>query len=108
MFGRDNGLGVPVVAVATDGAEGKEKRVELLVGESTSAEEEERTEKRDGGCADMTEMRTPEWDRRGGGVLSETVLVSRFAFAFTAWAEHPPLDIISEEVSRRPENPSSS
>jgi len=58
MFGRDNGFGVPVVAVATDGAEGKEKRVELLVGESTSAEEEERTEKREGGgCADMTEMR---------------------------------------------------
>lgn len=49
MFGRDKGFGDPVVAGATDGAEGKEKRVELFVGESNSAEEEERTEKRGGG-----------------------------------------------------------
>jgi hypothetical protein len=54
MFGRDKGFGVPVVAVTTEGADGTEKRAELFVGESSSAEEEERTEKRDGGCADMT------------------------------------------------------
>lgn len=53
MFGRDKGFGVPVVAATTD-AEGIEKRAELFVGESSSAEEEERTEKREGGCADMT------------------------------------------------------
>jgi len=44
------------VAVVIDGAEGKEKRAEVFVGESSSAEEredEERTEKRDGGCVDM-------------------------------------------------------
>jgi len=56
MFGRDKGFGVPVVAVTTD-AEGIEKRAELFVGESNSAEEEERTEKREGGCADMTVRR---------------------------------------------------
>jgi hypothetical protein len=57
MLGRDNGFGIDVVAVATDGAEGKEKRAELLVGESNSAEEredEDRTEKREGGSADMS------------------------------------------------------
>ena len=55
MFGRDKGFGVPVVAVTADGAEGIEKRAEVFVGESNSAEEDERTEKRDGGgCADMT------------------------------------------------------
>ena len=53
MFGRDKGFGVPVVA-ATTGAEGTENRAELFVGESNSAEEDERTEKRDGGCVDMT------------------------------------------------------
>jgi hypothetical protein len=51
MFGRDKGFKVPAVAVAV--AEGKEKRVELFVGERRSAEEEERTEKREGGSADM-------------------------------------------------------
>jgi len=57
MFGRDKGFGVPVGAVTTEGADGREKRVELFVGESNSAEEDERTEKRDGGgCAIMTEM----------------------------------------------------
>jgi len=29
MFGRDDGFGVPVVAVATDWTAGKEKRVEM-------------------------------------------------------------------------------
>lgn len=56
MLGRDNGFGFPVVAVAIDGPEGKEKRAELFVGESNSAEErddEERTENREGGSADM-------------------------------------------------------
>jgi|HubBroStandDraft_3_1064219.scaffolds.fasta_scaffold1058132_1 hypothetical protein len=53
MFGRDKGFGVPVVAVTTDA----EKRAEVFVGESNSAEEEERTEKREGGCADMTVTR---------------------------------------------------
>ena len=56
MLGRDNGFGIPVVVVATEGPEGKEKRVELFVGESNSAEEredDERTEKREGGSADM-------------------------------------------------------
>lgn len=56
MLGRDNGFGFPVVAVAMDGPEGKEKRAELFVGESNSAEErddEERTENREGGSADM-------------------------------------------------------
>lgn len=46
-----------------DGAEGKEKRAEVFVGESNSAEEreeEERTEKRDGGCADMTVTVKPD------------------------------------------------
>jgi hypothetical protein len=57
MFGRDKGFGVPVVAATTDGAEGIEKRAELFVGESNSAEEEERTEKREGGCADMMTVR---------------------------------------------------
>jgi hypothetical protein len=52
MFGRDEGFGVPVVA--TDGTVGMEKRVEVFVGESNSPDEEERTEKRDGGCADMS------------------------------------------------------
>jgi hypothetical protein len=52
MFGRDEGFEVPVVA--TDGTVGIEKRVEVFVGESNSADEEERTEKRDGGCADMS------------------------------------------------------
>ena len=45
------------MAVVIDGADGKEKRAEVFVGESSSAEEreeEERTEKRDGGCADMS------------------------------------------------------
>ena len=45
------------MAVVIDGADGKEKRAEVFVGESNSAEEseeEERTEKRDGGCADMS------------------------------------------------------
>ena len=45
------------MAVVIDGAEGKEKRADVFVGESNSAEEsedEERTEKRDGGSADMT------------------------------------------------------
>ena len=38
--------------MTTEGADGREKRVELFVGESSSAEEDERTEKRDGGgCA---------------------------------------------------------
>jgi hypothetical protein len=55
MFGRDKGFKVPAVAVAMEGAEGKEKRVELFVGERRSAEEEERTEKREGGSADMRE-----------------------------------------------------
>jgi hypothetical protein len=54
IFGRDKGFGVPVVA---DGPVGREKRGELFVGDSNSAEEDERTEKRDGGCADMKEMR---------------------------------------------------
>jgi hypothetical protein len=56
MLGRDNGFGVPVVVVGIGGAEGKEKRAELVVGESNSAEEredEDRTENRDGGTADM-------------------------------------------------------
>jgi hypothetical protein len=64
MLGRDNGFeGVPVVAVATEGAEGKENRDELFVGESNSAEEDERTEKRDGGCADIDGVCEPESDR---------------------------------------------
>ena len=52
------------------GADGRENRVELFVGESSSAEEDERTEKRDGGgCAIMAEMRLracvdSETDRR--------------------------------------------
>jgi hypothetical protein len=51
--------------VVIDGAEGKEKRAEVFVGESNSAEEseeEERTEKRDGGCgaADMTVTVKPD------------------------------------------------
>jgi len=57
MFGRDRVFWFPVVAVVIDGADGKEKRAEVFVGESNSAEEreeEERTEKRDGGCADMS------------------------------------------------------
>lgn len=48
MLGRDSGLSVPIV-VLIEGAEGREKRVELFVGERSSAEEreeEERTEKR--------------------------------------------------------------
>jgi hypothetical protein len=53
MFGRDKGFGVPAVAVAMAGPEGKEKRVELFVGERRSGEGEERTEKREGGSADM-------------------------------------------------------
>ena len=67
MFGRDKGFGVPVVAVTTDGADGIEKRAELFVGESNSAEEEERTEKREGGSADMTVLCgcvRPDSDRR--------------------------------------------
>jgi hypothetical protein len=52
MFGRDKGFGVPA-AVAIAGAEGREKRVELFVGERRSGEGEERTEKREGGRADM-------------------------------------------------------
>jgi hypothetical protein len=59
MFGRDKGFKVPAVAVAMEGAEGKEKRVELFVGERRSAEEEERTEKREGGSADMGECVNP-------------------------------------------------
>jgi hypothetical protein len=92
MFGRDNGFGVPVVAGTTDGAEGREKRVELFVGESNSAEEDERTEKRDGGgCADMTEMRLrlrvqPESDQ----------MSSRFVSPLQSPS------ITSEEVSQRP------
>ena len=45
------------MVVVIDGADGKEKRAEVFVGESNSAEEreeDERTEKRDGGCADMS------------------------------------------------------
>jgi hypothetical protein len=44
------------VAVAMEGAEGNEKRAELFVGESNSAEEredEDRTEKREGGSVDI-------------------------------------------------------
>jgi hypothetical protein len=52
------------VVVVIDGAEGKEKRADVFVGESNSAEEseeEERTEKRDGGgCADMTVTMKPD------------------------------------------------
>jgi hypothetical protein len=53
MFGRDKGLGDPAAAVAMEGAETNENRVELFVGERWSAEEDERTEKREGGSADM-------------------------------------------------------
>ena len=59
MFGRDEGFGVPAAAVAMEGAEGKEKRAELFVGERRSAEEEERTEKREGGSADMMVCENP-------------------------------------------------
>jgi hypothetical protein len=71
MFGRDEGFRVPVVA--TDGTVGMEKRVEVFVGESNSADEEERTEKRDGGCADMS----VEQARIGSDVAERAT--SRFA-----------------------------
>jgi hypothetical protein len=64
MFGRDKGFEVPAAAVAMEGAEGKEKRVELFVGERRSAEEEERTEKREGGSADMRVVSESDTDRR--------------------------------------------
>ena len=69
MFGRDKGFEVPAAAVAMEGAEGKEKRVELFVGERRSAEEEERTEKREGGSADMRVVSVSEsdTDRREAG-----------------------------------------
>jgi len=53
MFGRDDGFWVPAAAVAMAEAEGRENRVELFVGERRSAEEDERTENREGGSADM-------------------------------------------------------
>lgn len=52
------------MAVAMEGAEGKEKRVELFVGDRRSAEDEERTENREGGSADMRECVNPDTDRR--------------------------------------------
>jgi hypothetical protein len=84
MFGRDKGFRVPAVAVAMEGPEGKEKRVELFVGERRSAEEEERTEKREGGSADMRECVK---DRRE---LSDI-----------AFRRHRPPRYYSEEVSHR-------
>ena len=64
-----------------EGADGKEKRVELFVGESSSAEEDERTEKRDGGgCAIEVGCVDSETDRRLC-YPSRTSRVSLFCFS---------------------------
>jgi len=107
MFGRDKGFGVPVGAVTTEGADGREKRVELFVGESSSAEEDERTEKRDGGgCAIMTEMTLRVWipKRIGGFADRPRRDITRFALYLLAVPLASPsvLNITSQEVSQRP------